>query len=119
MLETIATLESEQYGEERTHELLHQHPDLVGFFMGGSGIEGVLQALRSRRSNTRLIGVGTELTAITRSGLLGGQFHSVLSHPLALLCPELVAHMAEALANPAPGLRQVLVPLEIWTRENV
>lgn len=119
LLETISTLESDQYGEERTHELLQRHPDLVGVYMGGSGIEGVLKALRSRRSTKRLIGVANDLTSVTRSGLLSGHFHVVLSHPLPLLCPALVAQMADALANPTAGLRQVVVPLEIWTRENV
>lgn len=114
LLETITTLESEDYGEERTHDLFHQHPDLCGFFIGGSGVEGVMRALRTRKSDHRIIGVGNELTSITRSALLGGQLHAVFSHPLPLLCSGLVAQMADVLAHPEDDkLRQTLVPLEI------
>jgi LacI family transcriptional regulator len=119
LLDTITTLESEDYGEERTHDLLQQHPDLCGFYMGGSGIEGVVRALRTRRAPQRIIGVGNELTSVTRSALLGGQFHAVLSHPLPLLCSELVGRMAEALAQPEAVVRPVIVPLEIHLPQSV
>jgi LacI family transcriptional regulator len=121
VLETIPTLESEDYGEERTHELLQRHPDLRGFYMGGSGIEGVLRALRARKPGSAppLIGVGNELTAVTRSGLLSGHFHAVLSHPLPRLCEALVAQMANALAHPGGALSQVIVPLDIHVPQSV
>jgi LacI family transcriptional regulator len=119
VLPTIATLESEQFGEELTHDLLQRHPDLVGFYIGGSGIEGVLRALRAHKKEQRIIGVGNELTDVTRSGLLTGQFHAILSHPLPQLCAELVQQMAEELVQPSGVLRQIVVPLEIYTPQNV
>lgn len=119
VLPTISTLENDQYGEEMTHDLLQQHPDLCGFYVGGSGIEGVLRAMRARRSTDRIIGVGNELTSLTRSGLISGHFHAILSHPLEQLCAELVAQMVEELAEPSGVLRQIVVPLEIWTPQNV
>jgi LacI family transcriptional regulator len=119
LLETITTLESEDYGEERTHDLLKRHPDLRGFYMGGSGIEGVIRAMRVHKPKHRIVGVGNELTSVTRSALLSGHFHAVLSHPLPMLCSELVIQMAEALAQPDDGLRQVLVPLEIHVPQSV
>jgi LacI family transcriptional regulator len=123
LLETISTLESDAYGEERTHELLDAHPDLAGFYMGGSGIEGVLKALEKRkkknRDSSRIVGVGTELTPLTRAGMINRHFHAVLSHPLPLLCRELVLHMAQAVAAPSEGIQQVLVPLEIHLPESV
>jgi LacI family transcriptional regulator len=119
LLETITTLESEDYGEERTHDLLQRHPDLCGFYMGGSGIEGVIRALRVHKPTQRIVGVGNELTSMTRSALLSGHFHAVLSHPLPLLCSELLSLMAEVLAQPGDGLRQVVVPLEIHVPQSV
>jgi len=113
LLESIATLESEDYGEERTHELLQRHPDLCGFYMGGSGIEGVLRALRAYKPAHRIIGVGNEITSVTRSGLLSGHFHAILAHPLPQLCKDLVTTMADVLAQPGGVFRQVLVPMEI------
>jgi LacI family transcriptional regulator len=119
LLESIPTLESSDYAEERTLDLLQRRPDLCGFYVGGGGIDGVLRALRSRPSQARLVGVANDLTAVTRSALLDGQLHAVLSHPLPQLCSQLVAHMAEALAQPSTGLRQGLVPLEIHLPQSV
>lgn len=119
VLPTIATLESDDYGEELTHDLLQRHPDLCGFYVGGSGIEGVLRALRARRHGTRLIGIGNELTSVTRSGLLTGHFHAILSLPLPLLCGELITQMAEETIQASGVLRQIIVPMEIYTPQNV
>lgn len=119
LLETISTLESEDYGEERTHDLLQHHPNLCGFYMGGSGIEGVLRAFRLHQSAHRIIGVGNELTKITRSGLLSGHFHAILSHPLPSLGRELVNFMAESLALPADVFRQIILPFDITVQQNV
>jgi LacI family transcriptional regulator len=119
LLETITTLESEDYGEERTHDLLQQHPDLCGFYMGGSGIEGVIRALRMHKPAQRIVGVGNELTSVTRSALLSGHFHAVLSHPLPALCNALLSEMADALAQPGDRLRQVIVPLEVHLPQSV
>jgi LacI family transcriptional regulator len=119
LLETIQTLESEDYGEERTHDLLQRHPDLCGFYMGGSGIEGVLRALRARKPAHRIVGVGNEITSVTRSGLLSGHFHVLLAHPLPLLCKDLVDAMADVLARPGGVFRQVLVPMEIHVPQSV
>ena len=104
LLESIATLESEDYGEERTHDLLQRHPDLCGFYMGGSGIEGVLRALRAHKPAHRIVGVGNEITSVTRSGLLSGHFHVLLAHPLPLLCQDLIDAMADSLAQPGRRL---------------
>jgi LacI family transcriptional regulator len=119
LLESIVTLESEDYGEERTHDLLQRHPDLCGFYMGGSGIEGVLRALRVHKPTHRIVGVGNEITSVTRSGLLSGHFHVVLAHPLPLLCKDLVVAMADALAQPDGIFRHVLVPMEIHVPQSV
>jgi LacI family transcriptional regulator len=120
LLETITTLETEAFGEERTYDLLQNHPDLCGFYMGGSGIEGMLRALRASKPRQRLVGVCNELTSITRSGLLTGHFHAVLSHPLPALCAALVAQMADVLAWPDDHkLRQTIVPMEIALPQTV
>jgi LacI family transcriptional regulator len=119
LLESIATLESEDYGEERTHDLLQRNPDLCAFYMGGSGIEGVLRALRARKPAHRIVGVGNEITSVTRSGLLSGHFHVVLAHPVPLLCRDLIDAMADSLAQPGGVFRHVLVPMEIHVPQSV
>jgi LacI family transcriptional regulator len=119
LLESITTLESEDYGEERTHDLLRRHPDLCGFYMGGSGIEGVLRALRAYKPVQRIVGVGNEITSVTRSGLVSGHFHVLLAHPLPLLCPDLIGAMADALTQRDGVFRQILVPMEIHVPQSI
>lgn len=119
VLESLVTLESSQYAEECMLDLLQRHPDLVGFYVDGSGTEGVLQALRSMPVKMPLIGVGLDLTPVTHAGLVDGYLHAVLSHPLPALATQLVAQMADALANPTSGVRQVIVPFDTHTPESV
>jgi LacI family transcriptional regulator len=119
VMESLVTLESSRYAEEYMLDLLQRQPDLVGFYVDGSGVEGVLQALRSIRVKPPLIGVGHELTAVTRAGLLEGHLHAVLSNPLPQLASQLVAQMADALVNPTAGVRQVMVPFDTHTPESV
>jgi LacI family transcriptional regulator len=119
LLETIATLESEDYGEERMLELLRRYPDLCGFYVGGGGIEGVLRALRARKPGLRIVGVCNDLTPVTRAGMQAGHLHAVLSHPLPELAAGLVAQMNDALASPGGGLRQLLVPFEVHVPQSV
>jgi LacI family transcriptional regulator len=119
ILETLLTLESEDYAEERMHELLRAHRDLAAFYVGGNGIGGVLRALQAHPPRNRAIGVANDLTAVTRAALTAGWLHAVLSHPLAMLAEALVAQMAEALARPGAGLRQIIVPLEIHVPPSV
>lgn len=119
VMESMVTLESSRYAEEYMLDLLQRQPELVGFYVDGSGVEGVLQALRNTPVKPPLIGVGHELTSVTRAGLLEGHLHAVLSNRLPLLASQLVAQMADALVNPTPGLRQVLVPFDTHTPESV
>lgn len=119
VMESLVTLESSVYAEEYMRDLLQRQSDLVGFYVDGSGVEGVLQALRDTRDRPPLIGVGHELTASTRAGLLEGHLHAVLSNPLPQLAGQMVAQMVDALENPTPGLRQVLVPFDTHTPESV
>lgn len=119
LLETVLTLESEDYAEERLHELLREHPDLAAFYVGGKGIGGVLRALQAHAPSMRPIGVANDLTAVARTALAAGWLHAVLSHPLAPLAAGLAAQMAEVLVRPGGGLRQLVVPLEIHVPPSV
>ncbi len=118
LLETRATLESPDHAEEAMRDLLAQHDDLAGFYVGGGGIEGCLRALAGGDVAARPIGVAHDLTAVTRHALLRGQLHAVLSHPIERMCAELVGQMRAAHAEPAAGLRRVLLPFVITVPES-
>jgi len=121
LLEPLVTLESNLLAEEGTRDLFQRHPEIVGVFVAGGGIDGVLRALRDQRdsrADARVIGVARELTQSTRIGLLNGHLDAVLSHPLPQLARDLVAAMVAALANPATGHQQVVVPLDTQTPQS-
>ena len=121
LMEPLVTLESNQLAEEGTRDLLHRHPDIVGIFVAGGGVDGVLRALREHRKNNsgpRPIGVARELTERVREGLLTGDLHAALSHPLPQLAQALVAMMVNVLETPTLGLQQTIVPLDTQTPES-
>ncbi|MCX7276001.1 MAG: LacI family DNA-binding transcriptional regulator [Burkholderiales bacterium] len=122
LMEPRATLESDQMAEEVARDLLHQHADIVGVFVTSGGVDGVLRALREHRlqhGGARPIGVVRELTSSIREGLLAGDMHAALSHPLPQLAQGLVAAMLDVLDNPGLGLQQVVVPMDTQTPESI
>jgi LacI family transcriptional regulator len=120
LLEPIATLESESYAYEGVLDLLRRTPELVGLYVAGGGVEGVMRALAESGRGARVAAVGHDLTDRTRAGLVGGTLQVVLSHPLRLLAERAVDLMARlALHEGQAPFSQVIVPFELYTPENV
>jgi LacI family transcriptional regulator len=119
-LEPRTSLEDVRYAYENTLDLLKRDPDLVGLFVAGGGVEGVMRALREESAFERIVTVGLDLTDATRSGLIDGVMKLVLSHPLKLLAETTVDAMTRAFdrsgQQPAP---QILLPFDVYTPENV
>lgn len=120
LIESRTSLEDVRYAYESTLDLLKRDPDLVGLFVAGGGVEGVLRALREEDASRRLVTVGLDLTDETRSGLIDGVLKLVLSHPLKTMAATVVDAMVRALE---PGRRdqpaQLLLPFDVHTPENV
>ena len=102
--------------------LLMELDDLIGIFVIGGGISGVLQALREapegRRRLVRLVcrDIGPE----TRKGLAEGLITAALVHPLDQTSGQLVQTMLEAIKQTPSGLiMQRTIPFEIVTPESV
>ena len=56
----------------------------------------------------------------TRAGLLDGTLTMVISHPLQRLAQETISGMIRAAAAPAEPARQtIILPFDIYTRENI
>lgn len=121
VLESVVTMESEQVAMESMRNILRRHPDLVGFYVAGSGVEGVLGALEAEGvpASAGLVGVGHEFTPGTRHGLLTGRLQAVLSHPLEVISQKLVACMAARITQKEQGFQQVVVPFTTHTPESV
>lgn len=120
VLEPVVTMESEQVAMESMRNILRRHPDLVGFYVAGSGVEGVLSALEAEGVPIAagMVGVGHEFTPGTRNGLLSGRLQAVLSHPLEEVSRKLVTCMANRITQKEPGFQQVVVPFTTHTPES-
>ena len=91
-------------------------------YVGGGGIDGVLQALRDHVDSQpamSLVAVALDLTPTTREALVNGYLQAVLSHPLPQLAERLVSAMAQALEEPLRATQQIIVPFDIHTPESV
>jgi LacI family transcriptional regulator len=122
LLEPLTTFEEARYAHEAATALLRRHTGLVGLYVAGGGISGVIQALRDAGPDVsgRIVAVGHELMDTTRSALIDGVLKLVLSHPLQRLAAAVVAAMAEA-SKAAHGatMRNVQLPVDVFTSENV
>jgi LacI family transcriptional regulator len=100
LLEPLISLEDPRLAYESTLDLLKRTPDLVGIYVAGGGVEGVIQALREVALDRKIAAICHELTDDTREGLIDGVVALVMSHPLALLASATV-HVMEAAAQGA------------------
>ena len=92
----------------------------MALFVGGGGVEGVIRAIREADAAERVMGIGLDLTEVTRSALIDGALKLVLSHPLQRMAETLVGAMARAIERGrSDAARQVLLPFDIHTPENV
>lgn len=119
VLESMVSLENVELAQATTQELLHQHPDLVGVYVAGGGVEGVIDALREAQ-RPDLVAICHDLTEVTRQALLDGCVTTVLSHPREWMATRLCdAMVAAARGRGEGGKMQALLPLLVYTAANV
>lgn len=116
------THEEPQEAYQIVSRLLMEQDDLVGIYIAGGGISGVLRALREapedRRTAVSLIcrDIGPE----TRKGLAEGLITAALCHPLEQTSNQLVQTMIDAVGQrDSSAIIQRTIPFEIVTPESV
>lgn len=141
LLETRVNLEDADLAHEATLDLLRRHPDLAGLYdAGGGGMAGTIRALRAERPpghpGGHVVTVSNELSPEHRAALADGVIDLVLGTPQAGIAASVVHAMFDALdaaaAAPSsttpstpsptttpPQARQLLLPVELWTAENL
>jgi len=120
VLDTLVNLEANSLAHESAIELVQRHPDLVGLYVAGGGVEGVIAALREEDTAGKLVAVGHELTAATRAALLDNILTMAISTPLPALARETVAHMANAIRNgPSETPGQLFLPFDLHVAESI
>ncbi|QKS81289.1 MULTISPECIES: LacI family DNA-binding transcriptional regulator [Pseudomonas] len=122
LLASRLTLEDDEFAYGNTLDLLTAEPDLVGLYVAGGGIAGVLRALRGfKEQQLRLpIVVCHDLTPLTRDALKAGLVQAVLSHPVVALAEQAVDALVEAATASPPGpAPKRVVPLQIDVSESI
>lgn len=120
VLDTFVNLDSGDITHEALIDMAHRYPDLVGAYVAGGGMEGLISAMREEKLAGRIVGVVNELTPDSRSGLADEIVMLAVHTPLQHLCRELIRLMVSAIENGAadvPG--QTFLPFEMYVPENI
>jgi len=120
VLETLINLETAEITHEATVNLIQKHPDLVGLYVCGGGMEGAISAVREEQLEGKLAVVVNELTVESKAALADDTVVAVLGTPLTALCRELLSLMIAALGGSGatiPG--QSFLPFDIFISENI
>ena len=127
LLESLVNLEDARIAQEATRDLLDRNADLVGLYICGGGMEGVIDAAREARAeglqHEPVAIVCNELSDKTRDALIDGILTAVISTRTGQIAARTVEAMAAAIGDPAqlaPAQpTQFLVPFDLYIAENV
>ncbi|MBM7046804.1 MULTISPECIES: LacI family DNA-binding transcriptional regulator [Rhizobium] len=120
VLDTLINLDTPEITHEATLNLLQKHPDLIGFYVCGGGMEGAISAIREERLAGKLIAVVNELTPDSKAALADDVVAMAIGTPLPALCKELMSLMMKSVESDetaVPG--QSFLPFEIFVSENI
>lgn len=118
LLEPLQTFEDNTVAREVTEQLLRREPDLVGLYVSGGGMKGVLQALKGSEKAPAIIVVGHEITDHTRLGLIENKLSMVFAHPIGRLAADAIAQMHRDVAAGSPPSKRML-NFDIFGPENI
>ncbi|MBI4924161.1 MAG: LacI family DNA-binding transcriptional regulator [Devosia nanyangense] len=120
--DTLLTQENPDNAYNQVRTILTEMPDLVGIFVSGGGISGVLRAMREqptdKQRGVRI--VCRDMGSEARKGLQQGLISAALYHPLERTSDELIEIMVETIGTTdSPSIIQRIIPFEIATPESV
>ena len=119
-LESVVNFDDPAIAYERANQLIGAHDDLVGIYMTGGGMAGLIRALREKGRGREIRAVCNELIPETRSALIDGVIDLVISHPTPAMARRTVEAMIDALSGPLEdSVRQIQFPAELYIAENV
>jgi LacI family transcriptional regulator len=120
VLEPLVNLEDARIAHSATRRMIAANPDLVGLYICGGGMEGVMTAAREALKREPLAIVCNELTPKTRAGLIDGILTAVIATPTAQLATRTLEAMARAIETPSDAPpAQILVPFDLFVSTNI
>ena len=100
--------------------LLGRHPELVGIYATGRGIDGIIRAMVERGRDRDVVLVANELTANNHSALIDGALDLVIATPTKALAENAVRSMLHAAVQPSTfTASQMMLPFELYGPENI
>jgi LacI family transcriptional regulator len=138
LLEPLINFEEPRFAYQGTLDLLQKTPDLVGLYMVGGGVEGVMEALREADATRRITAICHDLTDNTRKGLIDGVLDFLIHQPREVMASVTVDALTQAVearrhsvgatppnegeslsgaAGHSPS--QNIIPIELYTVENI
>jgi len=119
-LEPLVNLDDSRIAYEACVELIGGNRDLVGIYMAGGGMAGMIKALREEADGRHILAVCNELIPETRAALIDGVIDLVIQTPVGPLARRTVEAMIDALSGPLDeSVRQIQLPAELYISENV
>lgn len=120
--DALPTQEEPENAYRMVRTSLAETPDMIGIFVSGGGISGVLRAMRElsaeKQAGIRI--VCRDMGSETRKGLSEGLITAALCHPLERISDELIDVMLDRVGQTStPSIIQRIVPFEIITPESV
>ncbi|THK34592.1 LacI family DNA-binding transcriptional regulator [Ensifer sp. MPMI2T] len=120
VLDTMVNLDTAEITHEATLDLLRRHPDLIGFYVCGGGMEGAISAIREEKLERKLLVVVNELTPESRAALADEAVTMAIATPVPALIRETISLMIGAIDRGAAGVPgQTFLPFDIFTPENI
>lgn len=118
LLQPLQTFENSAIARDVTQQLLASEPDLMGLYVAGGGMPGVLEALHDAGRARGIITVGHEMTEHTRLGLIDGSLSLVVAHPVTRMAEDAISLMtADLRLGAAPSKR--VIGFDIHTPESI
>ncbi len=120
LLEPLVNLDDHRIAYEAVVDMVSSNEDLVGIYMSGGGVEGLVRGLREENAGHRIIAVCNELMPVTRNALIDGTIDMVLATPAAILAAHAVDAMTRASASERPETKNIVqLQAEIYVSENI
>jgi len=120
LLEPLVNLDDSRLAYAAVADLLAKRDNLVGLYICGGGMAGVVAAAREAGLAGRVAIVCNELIPPTRAGLVEGVLTAVISTPTAALSRSALEEMERALAKGFDGPpRNCVSPFELLLPTNV
>jgi LacI family transcriptional regulator len=120
VLDTMVNLDTPEITHEATLDLLQRHPDLLGFYVCGGGMEGAISAIREEKLENRLLVVVNELTPESRAALADEVVLMAVATPVPALARETINLMLGAIDRGVASIPgQTFLPFDIFTPENI